>query len=436
LDYTTPSLGPSCHDASLHIFHTVPAGLSATSASAPSPGQVLSNTEIKYLWTTSGTYPANDFRISSQPIIYRSYYHANGQAVAMRVSGEPNPAKNTIYFLLTDHLGGTNVTLNANGTRKSELRYKAWGEARASGYADSATPTDRQFTGQIWEGQLGLYFYNARWYDPYLNRWIQPDSIIPDQYNPLDYDRYSYVRNNPVIYTDPTGHDVGCSAANPACADSNGPSAAEIFARHHDPFYDMLGYDNQSLWRSVVAGAPCTGCHLTHNTGRVPGNDELSITQISKWKSLDKYAAPVLFSGLGSVAAMAQQAISVSDPLSYIPQDYAENVSDAFADWHVGYAQENVSAYRYTSPYNSPEGHWLTFDPSFTPDQARATLALPNSNIATRVTQFVIPKGTNFIYGTATGQTNTTWAGSYAIGRGQQIYVPSVERLLGVPLLP
>lgn len=40
----------------------------------------------------------------------------------------------------------------------------------------------------------------------YLNRWAQPDSIIPDPSNPLDFDRYSYVRNNPINYVDPTGH--------------------------------------------------------------------------------------------------------------------------------------------------------------------------------------------------------------------------------------
>ncbi len=60
-----------------------------------------------------------------------------------------------------------------------------------------------------------MYFYGARWYDTYLNRWTSPDTIIPDPQNPLDYDRYSYVRNNPVRYNDPSGHkpcsDFGCS---------------------------------------------------------------------------------------------------------------------------------------------------------------------------------------------------------------------------------
>jgi len=56
-------------------------------------------------------------------------------------------------------------------------------------------------------------FFNARWLDPYLNRWTQPDTIIPEISNPLDWDRYSYVRNNPLKYTDPSGHCPLCIIA-------------------------------------------------------------------------------------------------------------------------------------------------------------------------------------------------------------------------------
>ena len=51
-----------------------------------------------------------------------------------------------------------------------------------------------------------MYWYNSRWYDPYLARFNQPDTIIPDQYDPNSWDRYLYVAANPLRFTDPTGH--------------------------------------------------------------------------------------------------------------------------------------------------------------------------------------------------------------------------------------
>ena len=52
---------------------------------------------------------------------------------------------------------------------------------------------------------FGLMFYNARWYDPLTGRMIQADSIVPNDMQGLD--RYLYTANNPVRYTDPSGHD-------------------------------------------------------------------------------------------------------------------------------------------------------------------------------------------------------------------------------------
>ncbi len=54
--------------------------------------------------------------------------------------------------------------------------------------------------------ELGLYYYGARWYDPSIMQFSQPDTLIPDFYNPLDWNRYSYARYNPLKYVDPDGH--------------------------------------------------------------------------------------------------------------------------------------------------------------------------------------------------------------------------------------
>ena len=81
------------------------------------------------------------------------------------------------------------------------------------------------FTGQQNVASIGLYFYNARFYDAYLNRWIQPDSIIPEAVQGVQaWDRYAYTNNNPVKYTDPTGHSVDdCPPGDTACGEIQAP---------------------------------------------------------------------------------------------------------------------------------------------------------------------------------------------------------------------
>ena len=82
------------------------------------------------------------------------------------------------------------------------------------------TITARHFTGQYHETSLpggeGLSFYNARWYDPKLGRFLSADTIVPNAANPQDLNRFSYVRNNPLRFVDPSGH-ILCDGAT-SCA--------------------------------------------------------------------------------------------------------------------------------------------------------------------------------------------------------------------------
>ncbi|RMD59661.1 RHS repeat-associated core domain-containing protein, partial [Candidatus Parcubacteria bacterium] len=104
--------------------------------------------------------------------------------------------------------GSSMVLVDGNGSKWKEQWYYPFGEKRYPGTGDIAI--DRRFTGQRWDGTIGLYDYRARYYDPVLGRFVQPDSIIPDYHNPQSLNRYSYVYNNPLRYTDPTGHCSLC----------------------------------------------------------------------------------------------------------------------------------------------------------------------------------------------------------------------------------
>ena len=86
-------------------------------------------------------------------------------------------------------------------TSPSPHPYLPFGEARAA----IDLPTDKLFTGQRLDA-TGLYYYNARYYDPTIGRFISPDIIIPYPTDPQSFNRYSYCRNNPLKYVDPSGN--------------------------------------------------------------------------------------------------------------------------------------------------------------------------------------------------------------------------------------
>ena len=122
-----------------------------------------------------------------------SYYHFGGRRVARRTSAGAS-------YLHADHL---NSTARTRGTENSgPQHYYPYGAMRGG----TPVSTPYRYTGQREEEALGLYYYGARWYDPELRRFIQPDTIVPEPRNPQSLNRYSYVYNNPVNYTDPTGH--------------------------------------------------------------------------------------------------------------------------------------------------------------------------------------------------------------------------------------
>ncbi|MCA9368332.1 RHS repeat-associated core domain-containing protein [Candidatus Kaiserbacteria bacterium] len=65
--------------------------------------------------------------------------------------------------------------------------------------------TDRRFTGQQLDGS-GLYYYNARYYDPEIGHFISPDTLVPDPGSVFGYNRYMYSLGNPLKFNDPSGH--------------------------------------------------------------------------------------------------------------------------------------------------------------------------------------------------------------------------------------
>ena len=123
----------------------------------------------------------------------KTYYPAAG---AMRIGS-------TLYFVLKDHLGSSSVVTDASGNTVGEERYYPFGQTRLT---TGTMLTDKLFTGQREITGLGIYYYGARFYSPYINRFLSADTMVSSLANPQSLNRYSYVLENPLKYTDPTGH--------------------------------------------------------------------------------------------------------------------------------------------------------------------------------------------------------------------------------------
>ncbi len=158
---------------------------------------------------TTTTYVGNYFEWRGSAATSTSYYYAGGTRVAMRTG---TPLTGTINYLLGDHLGSSNVSYRSDGSQTATQRYYPWGTIRPG--PDNALPTDYGFTGQKLDASAGLLYYGARYYDSALGRFIQADTIVPEPGNPQALNRYAYAVNNPLRYTDPTGH---CAEEDKKC---------------------------------------------------------------------------------------------------------------------------------------------------------------------------------------------------------------------------
>ena len=124
--------------------------------------------------------------------------YAGAQRVALVQMGS-----GTTSYFHGDHLGSTSVLTDGTGTAEEHNSYRPYGAVHThTGTSDVAY----KYTGQERDASTGLYFYNARYYDPVLGRFLSPDTYVQNPLDPQTLNRYAYARNNPILYTDPSGN--------------------------------------------------------------------------------------------------------------------------------------------------------------------------------------------------------------------------------------
>ena len=138
----------------------------------------------------------------------------------------------------------------------SLTRYDPFGNYRTwPGSNVNPTISDRGFTGHVHDNtgdypteNVGLIYMNARYYLPEVGRFVSADTIVPDPANPQSYNRYSYSYNNPIKYTDPSGHCIfGIDTAICAAAAAAATGAAVSLVVD----YSFQAYDNYQAGMDV-----------------------------------------------------------------------------------------------------------------------------------------------------------------------------------------
>ncbi len=128
------------------------------------------------------------------------------------------------FFQHRDHLGSVDAITNTSGTLVSSVvgktsfdpfggrRSKDWSRditqvekdaLLAPDYEDEKSP--RGFTDHEMLNRTGFIHMNGRVYDPRIGRFVSPDPIVQSPTFSQSYNRYAYVFNNPLAYTDPSG---------------------------------------------------------------------------------------------------------------------------------------------------------------------------------------------------------------------------------------
>ncbi|OED45095.1 hypothetical protein AB833_00210 [Chromatiales bacterium (ex Bugula neritina AB1)] len=139
-------------------------------------------------------------------------YQLGSRVIAIDTVEEDKPTQTN--YLHHDHLGSAIAMTDSVGGLLERYSFDVWGKPRTlqsttESLIDSINVSPvhtKGFTGHEMLSEVGLVHMNGRIYDPALGRFLSADPHIQYAYNTQSFNRYSYVLNNPVGATDPTGY--------------------------------------------------------------------------------------------------------------------------------------------------------------------------------------------------------------------------------------
>ncbi len=209
--------------------------------------------EIKYT-LASGSIP--------EKVEFFTYIGGDAYSAPIVVRKIDNGAYENFY-LHRDHLGSIIAISNSSAAIEEKRLFDAWGaiikvQNSAGVTLPKLTFFDRGYTGHEHIQGVDLINMNGRIYDPKLHRFLQPDNNIQDPFNTQNFNRYGYVLNNPLKYSDPSGESwlsvlyyIGGAILSSYISTAQANNEGNVFKW------------NAQSWQSFGMGAASTGASVT-----------------------------------------------------------------------------------------------------------------------------------------------------------------------------
>ena len=179
----------------------------------------------------------------------------------------------SIEYLHRDHLGSVEAITDENGNQLQLQAYDPFGERREEDWTGTITQTtldtllanankrtSRGYTGHEHLDRTGIIHMNGRIYDPQLGRFLSPDPIVQVPTNSQSWNRYTYVFNSPLSFTDPSGFIGECVFCGSSTLENNrkpGERNPDDISGFAEKFGNLGIEELTRIFAAIVASLPC-----------------------------------------------------------------------------------------------------------------------------------------------------------------------------------
>ena len=198
--------------------------------------KVVNGQRVNHVWDGSGQIVAE---INGNSI-YNAKCYVRGTGLAAMYDYVSGSQTGYTYYLQNAH-GDVDDLLDENGIVTKTYRYDAFGVEKN---IDDNDMNAFRYCGEYYDKETATIYLRARYYNPSNGRFNSRDSFAGSTGDPLSLNLYTYCKNNPVRFIDPSGHDTVEAAAfaakNPRPTKVNSPGDAKILKQWDDKYNRLL----------------------------------------------------------------------------------------------------------------------------------------------------------------------------------------------------